>query len=200
MARPANTDERRLQIVGGLISAMSERGYAGASIAQIARASGLAPGLIHYHFKNKQEILLAALEEIAGRHERRLQAALAGASSPPEKVKAFLDAHLGLGAGADPEALSCWVVMSGEALRQPEVGEKFTGVLERLVVGLEDIVLEGAESGAFQECEPGHVSTALVSLIQGYFVLSATSPALIPGGSALSSAQAMAEGLLGAKL
>ena len=56
MARPSNTEERRQQIVEGLLRVMAERGYERASIAEIAKAAGLSPGLVHYHFTEKQEL------------------------------------------------------------------------------------------------------------------------------------------------
>ena len=38
---------------------MADRGYERASVTAIAKAAGLTPGLVHYHFHNKKEILLA---------------------------------------------------------------------------------------------------------------------------------------------
>ena len=58
MPRPSNTDARREQIVLGLQRVMAERGYEKATVSAIAQAAGLTPGLVHYHFKNKQEMLL----------------------------------------------------------------------------------------------------------------------------------------------
>jgi TetR/AcrR family transcriptional repressor of bet genes len=43
---------------------MAKRGYAGASVATIAREAGLAPGLVHYYFESKQAILLELMHEI----------------------------------------------------------------------------------------------------------------------------------------
>jgi len=40
------------------MSVVARRGYAGATTPQVASAAGLAPGLIHYHFQSKQELLL----------------------------------------------------------------------------------------------------------------------------------------------
>src|SRR5690242_8084135 len=76
MPRPSNTEERRAQITGALMKVMARSGYDGASIADIAEAAHLTPGLVHYHFKNKQEILLAALHELVARHRERLEARL----------------------------------------------------------------------------------------------------------------------------
>lgn len=201
MPRPPNTDERRAQIVGGLIRVMAKRGYDGASVTEIARAAELTPGLIHYHFKNKQEILLAALGDLVARHEERLDEYLAKApQSSPGQLAAFIDVHLGLGAKADPDGLACWIVISGEALRQPEVQKHFTAAISMLVKRLETIIEAGRDSDAFADVSPAEASAAIVAAIQGYFVLAAVARELVPRGSALRSALKMAEGLLGASL
>lgn len=201
MPRPPNTDERRAQITGGLIKVMAKRGYDGASVNEIAKAAELTPGLIHYHFKNKQEILLAALADLVSRHEERLDEHLAKSSqAAPQQVAAFIDVHLGLGASADPEGLACWILISGEALRQPAVQEDFTTAISGLVKRLETMISAGCDSGAFHHANPAEAAAAIVAAIQGYFVLAAVSRDLVPRGSALRSTLRMAEGLLGASL
>src|SRR6185503_18176636 len=112
MARPSNTAERRSQITGALVKVMAKQGYDGASIADVARVAKLTPGLVHYHFKSKQEILLAVLEELVERHLSKLDARLAlETDGARAQLSAFIDFHLGLGADADPEALACWILL-----------------------------------------------------------------------------------------
>ena len=74
MPRPSNTQERRQQIVEALLDVMAAEGYAGASIQAIAAAAGLNPGLVHYHFKSKQQVLLHAIETLGQRVQRRFTA------------------------------------------------------------------------------------------------------------------------------
>ena len=201
MARPKNTPQRRAQITDGLIRVMARRGYAGASVAHIARAAGLTPGLIHYHFKNKQEILLAALESLSRRHEERLDAALARApDSAPDQVAAFIDLHLGLGATADPDGLACWVLLSGEALQQDAIRQSYAAATARLAARLQQIIQRGFGSGAFQDMDPAEAASAIVAAINGYFVLAAVARELVPRGSASRSVLKMAAGLLGAQV
>jgi TetR/AcrR family transcriptional regulator, transcriptional repressor of bet genes len=201
MPRPPNTDERRAQIAQGLIHVMARRGFAGASIAEIAKAAELTPGLVHYHFKNKQEILLSALATLVARHQERLENHLASApASAPEQVAAFIDSHLGLGAHADPDGLACWILISGEALRQPEVQTQVTAALSALEARLQALIASGREAGEFAEPNAEEAAAAIVAAIQGYFVLAAVSRDLVPRGSALRSTLKMAEGLLGARL
>ena len=92
MGRPSNTEERRQQIVAGLLRVMSERGYERASVAEIARAASLSPGLVHYHFKDKQEILLTAVEQLAARVRTRVSTRLQRAKGARAQVDAFVAA------------------------------------------------------------------------------------------------------------
>src|SRR5690348_6252199 len=111
MARTPNTLQRRRQIALALQQVMAAKGYDGASIHDIASAAQLTPGLVHYHFENKQAILLALLDHLAEQQGQRIDAQVDGKNGL-EAVDAFIDAHLALGRSADPEALACWIGLS----------------------------------------------------------------------------------------
>ena len=176
---------------------MARRGYDGASVAEIARAARLTPGLVHYHFKNKKQILLAALRNLVARHDANLEARLATARGDPvEEVAAFIDFHLGLGADADPEALACWILLSGEAIREPKIGAEFEKALEATTTRLAKLIRRGIEQQVFRCDSVDGAAGALVAAIQGYFILAATARRLIPKGSAAMSTKNMASGLL----
>ena len=69
MPRTPNTAVRRRQIVDGLCRVMAREGYGHATVQAIAAEAGLAPGLIHYHFADKREILVELVETLRrGRH------------------------------------------------------------------------------------------------------------------------------------
>lgn len=197
MPRPSNTTERKAQIAGGLIKVMAKRGYDGASIADIAKAAGLTSGLVHYHFKNKHHILMAALRELIARHDANLQRRLVRAGDDPiAGVATYIDVHLGLGADADPEALACWVLLSGEALRDAKVRAELTKSIEAEVMRLTEMIRAGVGQRCFDCDAIGAAASALVATIQGYVVLAATAPGVIPRGSAAVSTKRMADGLL----
>jgi TetR/AcrR family transcriptional regulator, transcriptional repressor of bet genes len=176
---------------------MAKHGYDGASVADIARAARLTPGLVHYHFKNKQQILLAALGELVARHDAHLEARLGQAGGDPiAEVAAFINFHLGLGADADAEALACWILLSGEALREPKVRVEFARALAATVARIAAIIRAGVQRRVFVCNSIDAAASALVAAVQGYFVLAATARAAIPRGSAAVSTMRMAEGLL----
>lgn len=197
MARPSNTEERRAQIIAALIKVMAKHGYDGASVVDIAKAARLTPGLVHYHFKNKQEILLAALGALIARHDANLEARLAAVGDDPlVEVAAFIDFHLGLGSDADPEALACWILLGGEALRDSKIRVQFEKALEGIAARIAKVIRAGVARKAFACGSIDAAASAIVAVIQGYFVLATTAHAVIPKGSAAASAKRMAEGLL----
>jgi TetR/AcrR family transcriptional repressor of bet genes len=196
MGRPSNTEERRQQIVAGLLRVMSERGYERASVAEIARAAGLSPGLVHYHFKDKQEILLTLVEQLSARVRERVASRLAQVKEEDTRarVDAFLDAFLATGADADPASVASWVTISAEAIRQPEVRALYEKAVRTDLEHLEALV-----SAVTGEARARTVAAGLFAAIQGYFVLAASVPGLVPPGSAASTVKSMAVGLLEAK-
>lgn len=199
MPRPKNTNERRAQIVQGLIEVMATRGYDGASISNIAKAAGLTTGLIHYHFKSKGEILLAALEHLSTQHRTVLNAELEAADRDPSaRLSTFIDVHLGLGRTADASAVACWILLSGEALRESEVQLEFERAVGELRDSLAEILTDGVESEAFVCENVVAAATAIVAAIQGYFVLAGAARSLIPRGTAAASVKQMSHGLLSA--
>lgn len=197
MARPSSTDARRTQITRALVKVMARRGYDGATVAEIAKAARITPGLVHYHFENKQEILLAALGDLIARHDARLEARLSEVGADPSaQLAAFIDFHLGLGADADPEALACWILLCGEALREPKVRVELARALATSAERVAAIIRRGVAQEIFVCASVDEAASALVAAIQGYFVLAATARQAIPKGSAARSTKRMAEGLL----
>jgi len=198
MGRPSNKTERRGQISDALMRVMAKTGYAGASVATVAREAGLTPGLVHYHFKSKLEILLHMLEGILQDHHGRLSAAIERAGDAPRaQLMAYLDVHLATGASADPDAMASWVMLGAEAIRNEEVRGAYAAALRRGAVVLREIIEAGVRSGDFVCADPQSAAAALTALIQGYFDLAVTARDLIPRGSASAAAKSASAGLLG---
>lgn len=197
MARPKNTEQRQQQIADGLVRVMAKRGYEGATVAEIAEAAGLSPGLVHYHFASKQEIILRAVSALMARHQERLAAALAQTGDDPSRrVARWISFHLGVGAHADPDALACWVMIGAEALRHPEVQQAYQSAVLGFVDQLDALITDGVARWCFGCPSPRAAASALVALVHGYFSLSAGARAAIPYGSAEGAALEMANGLL----
>lgn len=195
MPRPKNTEARRAQIVQAFLQVMAERGYEGAATTAVARVAGLTPGLIHYHFQDKEAVLVAAVETLGAEHLARVDAAL-DHPDPLVRLEAFVDVHLGLGAHADPTALASWVAMGAEAVRRPRVQAAYRAVLDGLLDRLIEVVGAGVAGARLSTAAPRAAAVAAFATIQGYFGLAASAPDRIPPGSAAPALYRMLEGLL----
>jgi AcrR family transcriptional regulator len=59
---------RLIEIVSAAQRCLARDGYANSSIKDIAHEAGVAPGLIHYYFDSKEDLLIAAVRETAVRY------------------------------------------------------------------------------------------------------------------------------------
>jgi len=197
VGRPSNTAERRAEIVDALLSVMSRTGYEQATIALIARAAGLAPGLLHYHFQTKQAILIALVERIVARRDQRLAARLSAAGGEPRgQLLAFIDAHVALGDDADPRTVAAWVVVGAEAVRQPEVRALYTEAIASSLARARALVAACLRHQGRSTRNAGRIAAAIVSAIEGAFLVHASAPGTLPDGYAAPTLRRMVEGLL----
>lgn len=200
MPRPSNTVERRAQIVEGLRQAMAVHGYERASVQAVARAAGLSPGLVHYHFANKEEILLALVESLMAGVRARIDARLSVAGEQPrERLGAYLDAILAVGEGADPAAVATWALVGAEAVRLPEVGQIYERWLLELRRELEVLLAAACRDEARSRRGIRALAVGVLSLVEGYFRIAAGAPGVVPAGTAAPTARRMAFGLLDAQ-
>ncbi|HTN67534.1 MAG TPA: TetR/AcrR family transcriptional regulator [Burkholderiaceae bacterium] len=127
----ASDDEgnRRADLIRGSARLFREKGFGATTVRDIADAVGMRSGSPFYHFKSKQEILAAVMEEglVAGlaETERIVDSAL----PPAEKFRALVRSHLEtvLGEGQDfiPVLLYDWRSLS------PELQQRIIGLKDR---------------------------------------------------------------------
>jgi TetR/AcrR family transcriptional repressor of bet genes len=195
MPRPSNRRQRRAQILEAFARVVARHGYTGATVPQVAEQAGLAPGLIHYHFESKQELLLELLRHLRGVVDARLRRRQPPAADARRQLDALIDAHLSR-EGEDRLAVACWQVLGAEALHDRELGREYRRAVRGQLRQLERILRSGP---LVPESEVRPVAAAILAAIQGCFSLAATNPRAIPKGTAAASVRRMARGLLGAR-
>jgi AcrR family transcriptional regulator len=86
-AAPAGTEgtETRSAILDATIEIMREEGYAAVSSRRIATRAGLKSKLVHYYFRNMDELFLAVYKRIEDEHFAQLARVLAS----PKPLRAF---------------------------------------------------------------------------------------------------------------
>jgi AcrR family transcriptional regulator len=82
--------DTRARILDAAFSVLSRQGYENTSIKDIAEEAGVAQGLIHYHYKSKQQLVLSVLEFVCQKLELGAGEGEAGALQAFEHTKAML--------------------------------------------------------------------------------------------------------------
>lgn len=86
---------RRRQLLDAAAHLFTSSGYAGTSIRDIATMVGMLPGSIYYHFKSKEELLLAVHEEGVSNIFQSVRTALEQSDDDPwSRLEAACRAHL----------------------------------------------------------------------------------------------------------
>jgi TetR/AcrR family transcriptional repressor of bet genes len=197
VARPTNTKERRADIQEALLEVLAREGYRGATIAAVARQAGLNPGLLHYHFDRKLDILIALVERLttAALERATLRMARAG-TDPVKRLLAYVNAHVALGAGADSRAGAAWVAIGAEAIREPEVRAVYQAAVRGRLARLEELFRACLRERGRSTSGATRKAAAVLSAIEGAFQLSVGAPGALPKGFAAPALRQMILGLL----
>jgi len=87
-SRSHRTEPGRSGILLTAIDCFSRHGYAGTSIDRIARAAGVTKGALYYHFKDKEQLLFAAVSERIEAFEGRVLAEIDQHRGPADRLRA----------------------------------------------------------------------------------------------------------------
>ncbi len=192
MARKPNTTSRRAEIVNAMLHVMARQGYERATIQAIAQEAGLAPGLIHYHFKNKQEILVSLVKSIAEFAKLRSADAATGAMSAIERLQIHLESRVGLGPGAAPDMVAAWVVIGAESVRITEVRELYQQVIANELAALTALLSDCMNERGRDPGGAHQLAAGLVAMVEGAFHLSCSAGSTMPVGYAANAAMTFA--------
>src|ERR1700716_3692192 len=104
-------DQTKERIVAAAYRTLVKRGYHETAMKDIAVEAGVAPGLAHYYFQTKEDLLVATIERAcaplnraweeqrqipggaAPTDEQALAQALAGFQFAKDEIRKFLDLH-----------------------------------------------------------------------------------------------------------
>ena len=84
------TNLRRAQLTRAAYKVVGQKGYYDFTVRDIAREAGLSTGLIHYYFKNKEDLLLNLMREINRNMTTILNRAIGKSDDPREKLNIFM--------------------------------------------------------------------------------------------------------------
>lgn len=174
MGRKSERENRRREIIAAFGRVLADHGFAGATMTAVAENAGLSPGLLHHHFKDKNEMLDELLTVLIGGFKKRFSEFCK--DKPAEhKLEYYIDAALKLDQNSDLISAKCWVGLLAEALRNPVLFSRVKRHLENEV----KIVSEISGNKLSEQ-----KSSAIISFIFGALVFGAFAPRKAAGFAA----------------
>lgn len=158
-AQKLETGIRRDQIAEAVLQVIQAHGFKGLSMENIALRVGLVPSAIYRHFKNKGEVLDAALDLIHDRLMNIVSEARAAENTPVKRLKSLLRRHVMLAQHfqAIPRILFSDHVYFGNPGRKA----KMHGIFHAYLEAVAGIIREGQADGSLRRDTPPETLAAM---------------------------------------
>jgi AcrR family transcriptional regulator len=147
MPRRVDRTARRSELAAAAARIFAERGVANTSVSDIVKAAGVAQGTFYLYFATKDDVVLAVVDEMAGRMIEQITSAVESAGSTAvEKFLALRDVFTAF--DTDPAAAKLADFMHSPENRalHDRMAEQFVPALIPL---MESIVAQGVEEDTF---------------------------------------------------
>jgi TetR/AcrR family fatty acid metabolism transcriptional regulator len=143
---PGASDKHQ-RILDAAIEVIAEKGFFHSRVSAIAQRAGVADGTIYLYFKNKDELLMAAIDSAFHGFVSRARTELARITDPQEKLRRMAFLHLdALGSNR-----SMAIVFQTELRHSAKFLAQFS---HKLLVEyfdlIKDVLREGQEAGVFR--------------------------------------------------
>lgn len=188
MPRKSNTEDRRAEIVAAMVTVVASNGYERATVQLIAKQAGLAPGLVHYHFKDKREILIALARHLSDYVYQRYLKLAESTDTAEKRLRAYLQARLGFGPGASTDAVAAWVVVGSEAIRDDLVQEVYQDAIGSEIKLLRELLATYFADQRRSQANVPRITAVLMAFMEGAFQLSSAARKVMPRGYAAEAA------------
>lgn len=85
--------KRREQLLDTAVTLFAERGFAGATTSELAKAAGVTEPIIYRHFKSKKDLFIAVIERTSALTMQMWERELAKAKDPANRLRRLMGAN-----------------------------------------------------------------------------------------------------------
>ncbi len=157
-------EKNRAAILEAALNVFSQAGFRGATLDQIARASGLSKPNLLYYFRSKEEIHNTLLSELLGNWLDPLRALDAG-GDPIEEILSYVLRKLDMARAMPRESrLFANEIVQGA----PRIIAEISGSLKALVDDKARVIRGWAEAGRIAPLDPYHLIFSIWATTQHY--------------------------------
>jgi AcrR family transcriptional regulator len=162
--------DKAARIVDAMRASVAERGTAGSTFDQVARAAGVSRGLLHYYFGTKERLLVEVVRRDCDVRMASLDAALAQAQTADDFI-AVLVASLEDVVRNDPGFVTLLFELFVLSRRHEEVAAEFSELLSRPREQVAALLRAKVADGVLHlSADPDAVVDVLFSLADGIWL------------------------------
>jgi AcrR family transcriptional regulator len=190
----------RDRIIRAALEVFAEKGYRGATIADVVRRSGLSVGAIYTHFSGKEALFLHSCDHVSGRGLEELASRLATAAGTADRLRLAIAFYIESidqfeGETGQVALLAAWA----EAEAEPGVREMLVRRRERLVGAAHMLIQEGVTQGELPVwLDVDGIARAFLAMLDGLLLQRVEAGDAYRPADTLRRATAMLEVLLAA--
>ncbi|HOR93449.1 MAG TPA: TetR/AcrR family transcriptional regulator [Spirochaetota bacterium] len=160
---------RRNQLTHAAYKVVSRKGYYNFTVRDIAKEAGLSTGLVHYYFKNKDDLLVSVLRVMNENLRSYLAKALEQIEDPKEKIIIFMDEAFHL-VEREKEyfhvLIDFWTQINhNERMRKANIK-----LYQSYRAECAKIIQEGIDKNVFKDVDVQYTATMIVAFVQGLII------------------------------
>lgn len=164
---PARTLARRREIMLAMAEVIIDKGYASATLEDVATHMGTSRAVIYYQFRSKEDLYAEIVVEAVSRASERLEKIMEQGLPPEQALFAAIEDLVEVGM----EPLNRSTLMTGRPRTlSPDSRARIKAAdraYERL---LTDILRTGIDTGVFEDLDPRFLRYTLMFAVNGNFI------------------------------
>jgi AcrR family transcriptional regulator len=166
-----NEQDARDQILNAALSLFARQGFAHTSMNDIVRESGVSKGGVYWHFKSKDELVLAIFDAFFSGQEAILGSVLNGEGSPAARLRRLVElagAELEAATARFPAPLEFYTLAAHNETLRARLAQFYAGYHEKLC----RLLQEGIEGGVWpMTTAVSPTAHILISAMEGVILL-----------------------------
>jgi TetR/AcrR family acrAB operon transcriptional repressor len=160
--------DNRSKILYAALELFSEKGYAGASIDDIAKKTEMTKGAIYWHFKDKLDLYTAVHDFVFDEYKRTFMKPFIEINDPREKIEHIITKTLQFYRD-NPVIISFYSTSlhEGHFALSPKILNKIKEIYEEDRKWISQIIVDGIQQGQFIKIDPKVTASVLVASLDG---------------------------------
>jgi AcrR family transcriptional regulator len=166
MSKPDVAAERKQQIVQATVECITKHGYHNFSMQDVAKTAGVSKGIIHYYFLNKDELMMAVLDKVAGDIERDLIQDMDASSDPWRKLEIFIEVCFDV-VKSTKEYYQVNMDFWTQINQKSEIRSVIANHYAKFRLAAAQVIKDGINKSVFKNVDPASYASFIIATIDG---------------------------------